>query len=110
MSEPERLDRTQWRTFRLFLMELEEPALDSVYLQVKREMAARRERDNDITRLFFSSLGPSDLETAQQTILGERRARAQDRKTLARSAASTKPDPKMVWAHSVRQKQKSRPG
>ena len=62
-------------------------ALDRVYLHVKREMAERRERENDITRLFFSSLGPTDLATAQQTIQAERHARAQDRKTLARSAA-----------------------
>jgi hypothetical protein len=53
-------------------------------------MAARRERENDITRLFFSSLESSDLEAAQQTILGEHRARAKDRKTLAHMAALKK--------------------
>jgi hypothetical protein len=83
MSEAELLDRAQWRSFRLFLVELEDPALDRVYLHAKRELIARRERENDITRLFFSSSGPTDLATAQQTIQAERRARAQDRKTLA---------------------------
>ena len=90
MSEPELLGGAQWRSFRLFLLELEEQSLDRVYLHLKREMAARRERENDITRLFFSSLGSSDLEMAQQTILGERRARAKDRKTLAHMAALKK--------------------
>ena len=90
MSDLELLDGAQWRSFRLFLVELEEQALDRVYLHVKREMAARREREYDITRLFFSSLGSSDLETAQQTIQAERRARTQDRKTLVRLAAQKK--------------------
>lgn len=88
MSEPELLDPAQWRSFRLFLLELDDAEFDRVYLHVKRELAARRERDNDITRLFLSSLTTSDLETAQQSIRAERCARAQDRKTLARSAAA----------------------
>jgi len=90
MSELELLDRAQWRSFRMFLLELDNAEFRRVYLQVQRELAARRERDSNITRLFFSSLTTSDLEKAQLTIRAERCARAQDRKTLACSAASKK--------------------
>jgi hypothetical protein len=90
MSEPELLDGAQWRGFRLFMVELEERALEHIYFHLKREMTARRERENDITRLLFRSLESSDLETAQQTILEERRARAKDRRTLAHMEALKK--------------------
>jgi hypothetical protein len=82
------LDGAEWRAFRLFLIDLEDRELDRVNRQLRREVAARQERESDITRLFFSSLQASDLETAQQTIRAERRARAQDRR-ISRRAGNT---------------------
>ena len=79
------LDCAEWRAFRLFLIDLEDRELDRVNRQLRREVAARQERESDITRLFFSSLQAADLETAQQTIRAERRARVKDRRISARA-------------------------
>ena len=79
------LDGAEWRAFRLFLIDLEDRELDRIHRQLRREVAARQERESDITRLFFSSLQASDLEAAQQTIRAERRARAQDRRISGRA-------------------------
>ena len=79
------LDGAEWRAFRLFLIDLEDRELDRVNRQLRREVAAYQDRESDITRLFFSSLQAADLETAQQTIRAERRARAQDRRIAGRA-------------------------
>ena len=79
------LDGAEWRAFRLFLIDLEDRELDRIHRQLRREVAARQERESDITRLFFSSLQAADLETAQQTIRAERRARVKDRRISARA-------------------------
>ena len=50
------LDGAEWRAFRLFLIDLEDRELDRIQRQLRREVAARQERESDITRLFFSSL------------------------------------------------------
>ena len=78
MQQTSLLDLAEWRAFRLFLADLEDGDLVDIGRQLRREVAARHERESDFTRLFFSSLQPADLQTAQQTILAERRARAQD--------------------------------
>ena len=78
MQQTSLLDLAEWRTFRLFLADLDDGDLVSIGRQLCREVASRQERENDFTRLFFSSLQAADLQTAQQTILAERRARAQD--------------------------------
>jgi len=79
------LDCAEWRAFRLFLVDLGDEHLLGVERQLRREVAARQERESDLTRLFFSSLHASDLQTAQQTIRAERRGRAQDRRLASRS-------------------------
>ena len=76
---PELLDCTDWRSFRLFLSDLEDAELDHVHRQLLSEIATRRDCETDVTRLFFSSLQTGDLETAQQTIRRECQARVQDR-------------------------------
>lgn len=85
MPEQGLLDAAHWRIFRLFLADLEDGELDHVHRQLQRELATRRECEADCTRLFFSSLQPGDLKTAQQTIRAERHARVQDRRSLRRS-------------------------
>ena len=74
------LDCAAWRAFRLFLADLEDGDLVRVGRQLRREVAARQERESDFTRLFFSSLEAADLQTAHETIRAEHRARAQDRR------------------------------
>jgi hypothetical protein len=74
------LDGAEWRAFRLFLADLEDRELIRIHRQLRREVAARQERDSDFTRLFFSSLQAADLQTAHDTLRAERRARAQDRR------------------------------
>jgi|HubBroStandDraft_1064217.scaffolds.fasta_scaffold251128_1 hypothetical protein len=78
------LDAAEWRAFRLFLADLNDEDLVGVDRQLRREVAAREERDRNFTRLFFSSLQATDLQTAQQTIRAERRARARDRRISVR--------------------------
>ena len=78
MQQTSLLDCAEWRAFRLFLANLEDGDLVSIGRQLRREIAARQERESNFTRLFFSSLQAADLQTAQQTILAERRARVQD--------------------------------
>jgi hypothetical protein len=56
MSESELLDRTQWRSFRLFLAELDEGEFRRVDLQVKHELTARRECETNLTRLVLELL------------------------------------------------------
>ena len=89
MSEP-RLDGAQWRMFRLFLMGLEDDQLDHVRRQLQCEIKHRRDSEADFTRLFFTSLHATDLETAQQTIDAERLARVRDRRRLRGSNAPTR--------------------
>jgi hypothetical protein len=69
----------------LFLADSEDSDLVRINRQLRREVVARQERESDITRLSFSSLQAADLEAAQQTIRGERRARAQDRRISGRA-------------------------
>ena len=80
MPQTSLLDFAEWRAFRLFLADLEDGDLVRIGRQLRREVAARQERESDFTRLFFSSLQAADLQTAQQTIRAEHRARAQDRR------------------------------
>src|SRR5579864_2628891 len=87
MPERRLLDCADWRIFRLFLVYLEDEELDRVSRQLQREITTRRDCEIDFTRLFFSSLQPTDLEAAQQAIRAERLARVQDRRRLRRSAA-----------------------
>ncbi len=74
------LDCAEWRAFRLFLADIDDEDLVGVDRQLRREVAEREQRERDFTRLFFSSLQATDLQTAQQAIRAERRARAQDRR------------------------------
>ena len=80
MPQTSLLDSAEWRTFRLFLADLEDGDLVRIGRQLRREVASRQERESDFTRLFFSSLQASDLQTAHETIRAEHRARAQDRR------------------------------
>ena len=90
MQQPSLLDLTEWRAFRLFLADLDDGDLVGIGRQLRREVAARQERETHFTRLFFSSLQAADLQTAQQAIRAERRARTQDRQILRRLAARDK--------------------
>jgi hypothetical protein len=55
------LDFAEWRVSRLFLADLKDADLVRIGRQLRREVAARQERDSDFTRLFFSSLQAADL-------------------------------------------------
>lgn len=83
MAKEELWEAGHWRIFRLFLLSLTEEELDGVEEHLRRERAARRERENSMVRLFFSALCALDLETAAEQIRGERQGRAEDRR-LAR--------------------------
>ena len=61
-------DASRWRAFQLFLADLEDEELPGVRLQLEREEMARRERDCNAFRLFFSSLTTQELETARHAI------------------------------------------
>ena len=78
MPQTSLLDSAEWRAFRLFLADLEDGDLVRIGRQLRREVAARKERESDFTRLFFSSLQAADLQTAHETIRAEHRARAQE--------------------------------
>jgi len=75
MSQTSPLDGAQWRAFRLFLVDSADDDLASVDRQLRREVATRQELEQNITRLFFSSLQAADLQTAREAIRAERRAR-----------------------------------
>lgn len=83
MAKEELWEAGHWRIFRLFLLSLTEKELDGVEEHLRRERAARRERENSMVRLFLSALCALDLETAAEQIRGERQGRAEDRR-LAR--------------------------
>jgi hypothetical protein len=82
MPQTSLLDGAEWRAFRLFLADTEDSDLVRIDRQLRREVAARQEHESDFTRLFFSSPQTSDLQTAQDTIRAERRARTRDRRLL----------------------------
>jgi hypothetical protein len=55
MQQTSLLEFAEWRAFRLFLTDLDDPDLVSIGHQLRREIDARLERESDLTRLFFSS-------------------------------------------------------
>jgi len=82
MPEQRLMDSAGWRSFRLFLIDLEDAGLQHVQRQLQGEIARWQECETDFTRLFFSSLQPGELETAQKAIGAEFLARVQDRRKL----------------------------
>lgn len=76
-----------WRCFRLFLIELSDKDLERVEVDAARETEARIERDQGITRLFFTSLSGADLSSARIAIRLERIAREEDAAILRALAA-----------------------
>ena len=93
MEEPTRLNDSEWRVFRLFLVDLHDAELNHVQRQMQRENAARRDREIDSARLFFTSLHLLDLGLANEAIRTERRARIDDRRTQEQSAVPKRKSP-----------------
>jgi hypothetical protein len=60
------LDFAEWRAFRLFLADLADGELVRIGRHLRREVAARQERDSDFARLFFGSIKAADLQTAHE--------------------------------------------
>jgi hypothetical protein len=81
MQQTSLLDFAEWRAFRLFLADLDDGDLVRMSRQLRREVVARQDRENDLMRLFFSSLQQADLQTAHEIIRAEHRVRAQDRRS-----------------------------
>jgi hypothetical protein len=73
MSE-QALGASQWRAIRLFLSSITDQELDDVRGYLAKELAARQECEDSITRLLFSSLTPLDLKTASQLLQTEEAA------------------------------------
>jgi len=89
MAKEELLDGEHWRIFRLFLCDLSDEEMEGVKKELEKERAARRERENSIVRLFYSTMCDCDLEAAAGQLRVERKARAGDR-GLARQSACDK--------------------
>ena len=82
----ENLDSSGWCVFRLFLCQLEDLELETVYQQLVSEIESRDACDLHCARLFFSSLTSHDLDMAREQLLVERTERAEDAKVLEQSA------------------------
>jgi hypothetical protein len=89
MAKEELLEREHWRIFRLLLCDLSDAELGEVEEQLRKERAARRERENSIVRLFYSAMCASDLETAAEQLRGERLGRAEDQRLARQSECAT---------------------
>ena len=83
------LDGAEWRAFRLFLADLEDRELIRIHRQLRREVAARQERDSDFTRLFFSSLQAADLQTVSAGIKRHHFGRSEGSQWLRPGLAGT---------------------
>jgi hypothetical protein len=90
MSE-QALGASQWRAIRLFLSSITDQELDDVRGYLAKELAARQECEDSITRLLFSSLTPLDLKTASQLLQTEEAARVHERSLLLVEDTKTKP-------------------
>jgi hypothetical protein len=78
-----------WSAFRLFLVNLADDDLIRVDRQFRHEVATRQEFEQNITRLFFSSLPAADLQTAREAIRAERRARILETRPHRRPGKNT---------------------
>ena len=72
------LSAAGFRIFRLFLVDLTDAQLERVTDDARKELHGRIERDQGITRLFFTSLSDTELDLARAMIETERQARIQD--------------------------------
>jgi len=63
------LDKDQWRDFKIFLSSLNDRDFDTARRQLDREMAARRECEKNVLRLFYTSLTDDDLQIAHREIV-----------------------------------------
>lgn len=85
------LDSSAWRVFRLFLCELEDVELETVYQHLVSEISTREACDLHCARLFFSSLTSHDLDAAREQLLVERTERTEDAKVLEQLAENRRP-------------------
>jgi hypothetical protein len=102
MPQTSLLDGPQWSAFRLFLVDLADDDLIRVDRQLRHEVATCQEFEQNITRLFFSSLSPSapseglgswklvPTEDPERTPPGKPAARCRPREPLRVSAMEAK--------------------
>ena len=62
------LNEDQWRPLLIFLSTLNDRDFATADDQLKHEMAARRERETNVLRLFYSSLTDEELQSVQHEI------------------------------------------
>ena len=89
----EALDSARWRSFRSFLLSLEDAELQGTFEQLQAEMMAREEQERHIMRLLFSSLVTADLERAREEILREQAERVEDLRIVAMDSAASERRP-----------------